>query len=51
MDLRQIIQDQKEELFETMKHKILIPREFQIKFKEFEKGKIVFVPLWEWLIG
>lgn len=32
MDLRQIIQDQREELFETMRNKTLIPREFQMEF-------------------
>ena len=43
MDLRQIIQDQREELFETMRNKILIPREFQTEFREFDSSKLVKV--------
>lgn len=43
MELRQIIQDQREELFETMKNKILIPREFHAEFKEFDSSKLVKV--------
>lgn len=40
MDLRQIIQDQREELFETMRNKILIPREFQTEFREVDSFKL-----------
>ncbi len=43
MELRQIIQDQREELFETMRNKMLIPREFHTEFKEFDSSKLVKV--------
>jgi predicted AAA+ superfamily ATPase len=43
MDLKQVIEDQKEELFETMGDKKLITREFQSEFKEFDSSKLVKV--------
>jgi len=43
MELRQIIQDQREELFETMNNKMLVPREFHAEFKEFDSSKLVKV--------
>jgi predicted AAA+ superfamily ATPase len=43
MDLKQIIEDQKEELFELMKDKKLITREFQPEFKAFDSSKLVKV--------
>lgn len=43
MNLRQIIEDQKEELFESMKGKKLITREFQPEFKSFDSSKLVKV--------
>lgn len=43
MELRQIIRDQREELFETMRNKMLIPREFHTEFKEFDSSKLVKV--------
>lgn len=43
MDLRQLIEDQKEELFDTMRDKKLITREFQPEFKAFDSSKLVKV--------
>lgn len=43
MDLKQVILDQREELFETMAHKKLITREFQAEFKAFDSSKLVKV--------
>lgn len=43
MDLRQVIEDQKEELFESMASKTLITREFQPEFKAFDSSKLVKV--------
>jgi uncharacterized protein len=43
MDLKQVILDQKEELFETMRDKKLITREFQEEFNAFDSSKLVKV--------
>lgn len=43
MDLKQVILDQRQELFETMAHKKLITREFHADFNTFASSKLVKV--------
>jgi predicted AAA+ superfamily ATPase len=43
VNLKQIIEDQKEELFDSMRDKKLVTREFQTEFKAFDSSNLVKV--------